>query len=237
MGYVIMFFMIIFLILIHDFCHFCAAKRVGIPITQFSIGYGPKLWGFTYKETEYRISVFPVGGYVMPDIEAMDDYFAFSLKDRVIFAFAGPLANIIAAWAGLMLMSVANAGFNMHSILIAPVVSLWNMTSQFIQTIPVIFSQPKQLTGIVGLVAFGGKQIGVDMIKLLSMSVLLNINLAFLNLLPVLPLDGGKIVIDILQRLRVPVKRFYVPVALAGWILLLGLMVCVTVNDVSRLWA
>ena len=189
------------------------------------------------KETEYRISVFPVGGYVMPDIEAMDDYFAFSLKDRVVFAFAGPLANIIAAWVGLILMSVATAGLSAHSIFIAPVVSLWNMTAQFIQSIPLIISQPKQLSGIVGLVAFGGKQIGVDMMKLLSMSVLLNINLAFLNLLPILPLDGGKIVMDILQRLRVPVKRFYVPVALAGWILLLGLMVCVTVNDVSRLWA
>ncbi len=128
MGYVIMFLMISLLILIHEFGHFCAAKWVGIPVNQFSIGFGPKLWGVTYKGTEYRISAVPVGGYVMPDVEAMDDYFAFSFKHRVLFAFAGPLANIIAAWTGLLVISLAGNGLSLSSVFVVPVVELWNMT-------------------------------------------------------------------------------------------------------------
>ncbi len=235
MGYIIIFLMISFLILIHEFGHFCAAKRAGIPVKQFSVGYGRRLFGFTYKETDYRISVFPLGGYVMPDIEVLEDYFAFSFKNRVLFALAGPLANIIAAWAGLLVMSIIYHGVTAASIFVVPFVQLWDMSAQFIQSIPALFSHPQQLSGIVGLVAFGGKEIGVDIPRLLSLSVLLNINLAFLNLLPILPLDGGKILLDILHQLRMPVKRLYVPVSIAGWGLILMLMVYVTIHDVSNL--
>ncbi len=237
MSYILIFLMIGGLILIHEFGHFCAAKRNGIPVRQFSIGYGPKLWGFQYKETEYRISAFPVGGYVMPAIEEMEDYFAFPLKSRLMFALAGPLSNIIAAWAVLMVISIIQSGFGLQSVLVTPAVSLWTITVDFLQSIPALFSNPKQLSGIVGLVAFGGKQIQADILRLLSLSVILNINLAFLNLLPMLPLDGGKIVLDILQRLRLPVRRVYLPVALTGWALILLLMIYVTVNDVSTLLA
>ena len=237
MGYVIIFLLIGLLILVHEFGHFCAAKWVGIPVRQFSIGYGPKLWGFTHNETEYRISAFPVGGYVMPEVEALEDYFSFSLKGRVLFAFAGPLANIVAAWVGLLAMSLLRNGWSADAVFVIPVQTLVHMTTDFIQSIPALFGNPKQLSGIVGLVALGGKQVGVDVLKLLSLSVLLNLNLAFLNLLPVLPLDGGKIVLDILHRLRLPVRRVYVPVALAGWAMLFLLMLYVTVNDVSNLMA
>ena len=237
MGYFVIFLMISLLILIHEFGHFCAAKWAGLPVKQFSIGYGRRLFGFTYKETEYRVSVFPVGGYVMPDIEVLDDYFAFSFKNRVLFALAGPLANIAAAWVGLLVMSVIYHGVSAASIFVMPFVQLWDMTAQFVRSIPTLFSHPQQLSGIVGLVAFGGKEIGVDIPRLLSLSVLLNINLAFLNLLPMLPLDGGKIVLDILHQLRMPVKRLYVPVAIVGWAFILMLMVYVTIHDVSNLFA
>lgn len=237
MGYFIIFFMVSFLILIHEFGHFCAAKRAGMAVKQFSIGYGSRLWGVTYKGTEYRISVFPVGGYVMPEIEELDDYFSYSFKSRIMFAAAGPIANIIAAWVGLVIISLMQNGVTVVSIFVMPFVQLWDMTAQFVCSIPMLFRHPQQLSGIVGLVALGGKEIGVDISRLLSLSVLLNINLAFLNLLPILPLDGGKILLDLLHRLRIPVKRAYMPVALAGWALLLLLMVFVTIHDVSNLFA
>ncbi len=237
MGYVIIFLLIGLLILVHEFGHFCAAKWAGIPVKQFSVGYGPKLWGFAYQGTEYRISVFPIGGYVMPEVEALDDYFRFSLKGRILFALAGPLANIVAAWFGLLILTLVQNGWSVEAVFVMPVQALYTMTADFILSIPALFGNPKQLSGIVGLVAIGGKQVGVDVLKLLSLSVMLNINLAFLNLLPVLPLDGGKVVLDILHRLRLPVRRVYVPVAVAGWAMLLLLMLYVTVNDVSNLLA
>lgn len=235
MAYVVIFLMISFLILVHEFGHFCAAKWVGIPVKQFSIGYGPKLWGFRFRGTEYRLSMIPVGGYVMPEVKALDDYFAFSMKSRIRFTLAGPLANIIAAWAGLLVISIFQNGWSLHSVFTDPFRVLWAMIVDFLQAIPMLFSNPRQMSGIVGLVAFGGKQVGLDMMRLLSLGVLLNINLAFLNLLPILPLDGGKILVDILHRLQLPVRRMYVPVALAGWAMILLLMIYVTINDVSTL--
>lgn len=236
MGYTIVFLMISVLILVHEFGHFLAAKAARIPVRQFSIGYGPRLFGFTYRGTEYRISAVPVGGYVMPELAELDDYFRVSFGKRVWFAFAGPLANVAAAWAGLAVLSLMQQGAGVQAIVFDPFVQLWDMTAQFVASIPAIVSRPQQLSGIVGLVAYG-KEVGLDVSRLLSMSVLLNINLAFLNLLPVLPLDGGKIVVDLMERLRLPVKRLYVPVALTGWAFILLLMVYVTFNDVHNLFA
>ena len=126
-----------------------------------------------------------------------------------------------------------------HYFYIATKPFCWNVDhvekGQFLHSLPTVLSNPKQLSGIVGLVAFGGKRIGADLMQLLSLSVLLNINIAFLNLLPLLPLDGGKIVLDILHKFRLPVKYIYVPMAITGWFLIFTLMIYITVNDVSNL--
>ena len=52
------------LIFVHELGHFLTAKLAGIAVPRFSIGLGPRLWGFTWGETEYVISVLPLGGYV-----------------------------------------------------------------------------------------------------------------------------------------------------------------------------
>jgi len=52
------------LIFVHELGHFLAAKSVDIEVSRFSIGFGPKIVGFTRGETEYVISAIPLGGYV-----------------------------------------------------------------------------------------------------------------------------------------------------------------------------
>ena len=52
------------LILVHEWGHFAAAKWVGIQVPRFSLGLGPKVWGFRRGETEYVLSAIPLGGYV-----------------------------------------------------------------------------------------------------------------------------------------------------------------------------
>lgn len=59
------------LIFVHELGHFAAAKAVGIEVQRFSIGLGPKLFGFRAGETEYVLSVIPLGGYVK--MGGMDD--------------------------------------------------------------------------------------------------------------------------------------------------------------------
>lgn len=72
MGQLISFLIVIgVIIVIHEFGHFSMAKIFGIPVSTFSIGFGPRLFGFRYKETEYRVSAIPLGGYVK--IHGMED--------------------------------------------------------------------------------------------------------------------------------------------------------------------
>ncbi len=59
------------LIFVHELGHFVAAKLVGIEVQRFSIGLGPKVWGFQSGETEYVVSAIPLGGYVK--MGGMDD--------------------------------------------------------------------------------------------------------------------------------------------------------------------
>ena len=52
------------LIFVHELGHFLVAKWMGVKVEKFSLGFGPKLFGFQHGDTEYLISAFPLGGYV-----------------------------------------------------------------------------------------------------------------------------------------------------------------------------
>jgi regulator of sigma E protease len=61
------------LILVHELGHFMAARAFNIHVSRFSIGLGPRLMGFRWGETEFRISALPLGGYVkLTGMEEMD---------------------------------------------------------------------------------------------------------------------------------------------------------------------
>ncbi len=91
-----------FLIFIHELGHFLAAKRAGIKVNIFSIGFGPKLFGVEYDGTEYRLSVLPFGGYVMMEGEnpteqtgAKGEFGSAPLGSRAFVVAAGPAVNLI----------------------------------------------------------------------------------------------------------------------------------------------
>ena len=52
------------LIFVHELGHFLVAKRMGVTVLKFSFGFGPRLIGIQRGDTEYRISLIPLGGYV-----------------------------------------------------------------------------------------------------------------------------------------------------------------------------
>ncbi|MGZ4800718.1 MAG: site-2 protease family protein, partial [Acidimicrobiia bacterium] len=51
-------------IMLHEFGHFIMAKRSGMKVTEFFVGFGPRIWSFRKGETEYGIKAIPAGGYV-----------------------------------------------------------------------------------------------------------------------------------------------------------------------------
>ena len=59
-------------VFIHEFGHYIAAKKRGLIADRFSIGFGPRLFGWHHKGTDFRISLLPLGGYVpLPQLADM----------------------------------------------------------------------------------------------------------------------------------------------------------------------
>src|SRR5207244_2472020 len=55
---------ILVMIMLHEFGHFVTAKAAGMKVTEFFVGFGPRLWSVRKGETEYGVKALPLGGYV-----------------------------------------------------------------------------------------------------------------------------------------------------------------------------
>ncbi|TDI59420.1 MAG: RIP metalloprotease RseP [Alphaproteobacteria bacterium] len=112
-----------FLVFFHELGHFSVARKFGVKIDRFSIGFGPSLWSRVDKKgTEWRVSAIPLGGYIKffgdaneagtpsADMQALSDEekescFQFKpLSQRTLIVAAGPIANL--ALAALLFSAV-----------------------------------------------------------------------------------------------------------------------------------
>ncbi len=93
------------MILVHEFGHFAAAKFFGVRVEQFAIGFGKRLFGVRKGETDYRVNLLPLGGYVKMagenPLEARTgdpgEFMSHPRWQRFIIALAGPLMNLLLA--------------------------------------------------------------------------------------------------------------------------------------------
>src|SRR5215467_10403808 len=93
------------LVFVHEFGHYAVAKLCGVRVEVFSLGFGKRLWGFRRGDTDYRISLLPLGGYVkMAGENPMDvhtgdpgEFTSHPRWQRFLIAIAGPVMNIILA--------------------------------------------------------------------------------------------------------------------------------------------
>ncbi|MCR5495099.1 MAG: site-2 protease family protein [Treponema sp.] len=118
-----------FLIFFHELGHFILAKLFGVKVEAFSVGFGPVLLHNKKGETDYRLSLIPLGGYCkmkgendffhslelgLDHIEAEEDslYGVSSIK-RILISFAGPFFNLIYAFFGFFLIAII--GYSYYS--------------------------------------------------------------------------------------------------------------------------
>ena len=129
MNIVYGFLCLFFLILFHEFGHFLAAKKFGVKVESFSIGFGPVLLHKKYKGTDYRLSLIPLGGYCgmkgekdfqksleakLDHIEAEEDsLYGIHPVKRAVIAFAGPFFNLFFTFFAFFL--IALIGYTYYS--------------------------------------------------------------------------------------------------------------------------
>ena len=103
-------------IVLHEFGHYWTAKRSGMKVTEFFVGFGPKIWSFQRGETEYGIKAIPAGAYVriigmssLDEIDPVDEpktYRQQPWRWRVLVASAGVIMHVVLAfiliWAVLV---------------------------------------------------------------------------------------------------------------------------------------
>jgi regulator of sigma E protease len=97
------------MILVHEWGHFIMARLFGVRVDVFSIGFGPRLFGWKRGATDYRVSALPLGGYVrmagqdLSDVDsgkvaptgAPDELMSKPRWQRALISFAGPAVNLV----------------------------------------------------------------------------------------------------------------------------------------------
>lgn len=114
---------LIVIVMLHELGHFLAAKRGGMKVTEYFVGFGPRLWSFRRGETEYGIKALPLGGYVkipgMTNLEEVDPadedrvYREKPFHARALVAVAGSAMHFLIAfvlmWALLVFVGLPDS--------------------------------------------------------------------------------------------------------------------------------
>jgi membrane-associated protease RseP (regulator of RpoE activity) len=131
-GTIAVFGALILMIMLHELGHFVMAKRAGMKVTEYFLGFGPRLWSMRRGETEYGVKAIPAGGYVriigMSSADVVDPadeertYRAKPYRHRLGVAVAGSTMHMIIA-AILLFIVLAAVGIPSRPPIIAQIVA------------------------------------------------------------------------------------------------------------------
>ena len=261
-AFIVVFFV---LVLVHEFGHFIFAKRSGILVREFSIGMGPKLIATRRNHTTYTLRLLPLGGYVrMAGWQDEDDEIKPGTQLAIELNSAGVVTRIntsdkttlqggIPVQVGkvdlthdLVIEGYANGNEDelQHwavdhdatiiepdgtEVIIAPEDVQFQNASIW-KRLLVNFAGPVGIYTMTSQAASGG------VMSLVVFAAYLSVNLGVMNLIPIPVLDGGKILLNLIELIRrKPLsqeKEGLVTLIGAGAMVLL--MIAVTINDIMR---
>ena len=105
MAIIVFIIILSILILVHEWGHFITAKKCGVKVEQFSLGFGPKLWSKLWDGTEFCLCLIPLGGYVkMAGDErsrvtgSKEEFLAQPVLNKFLIVVMGPVVNFVFAY-------------------------------------------------------------------------------------------------------------------------------------------
>jgi len=103
MTIIIAIFILAILVLVHELGHFIAARRIGIPVHEFSLGFGRRLYSTKKDGVEYSLRMIPLGGFVRMageepgDMNQPDGFNNRKPWEKIVVSFSGPFMNFVLA--------------------------------------------------------------------------------------------------------------------------------------------
>lgn len=245
-------FLLGFLIFIHESGHFVVAKLCKVKVNEFAIGFGPTIWKKQGEQTKYALRLIPLGGFVSMEGEEQESsedgsFSKASISKRIAIVAAGAIVNIIFGLiVFFVLMTIYHAGMelmpeenNIGSHISFATVQTKGFVFSIVDNLKQLFTGkvgPDQMMGPVGISSVVAKTEGwFDFVYILS---LISLSLGVTNLLPIPALDGGKILILIIEAIRrKPLNReLEVKIQLLGFSLIIALSLFITYNDIIKLF-
>lgn len=227
-----------FLVLIHEAGHFLIARLCKIKVNEFSIGFGPLLWSKQTSKTKYSIRLIPLGGYVnmLGEEERSEEEGSFSkasIPKRIAVVAAGGIVNIVfAIILYVILIAIMTGDF------IKAISSTGNFVWSMVESIKLLFTGGVTVDNLMGPIGISEVVAQTNnIIDFLYIMALISMSLGVTNLLPFPPLDGGKIVIYLIEAIRrKPLKEnFELKLQMIGFVALITLSIYVAFNDVGRI--
>lgn len=227
-----------FLVLIHEAGHFLVARLCKIKVKEFAIGFGPIIWKKETKNTKYAIRMIPLGGFVnmLGEEEQSDEEGSFSkasIPKRIAIVAAGGLVNIVfAILLYIVLVWILTGSF------VTGITSSGNLILSMVESIKLLFTGGVTVDDLMGPIGISEVVAQTSSIfDFLYIMALISISLGVTNLLPFPPLDGGKILIYIIEAIRrKPLSQdFELKLQMISFLALFVLSIYVGFNDVGRI--
>lgn len=235
-------------VLVHEFGHFLAARRAGVPVYEFSIGFpfSPRLVTlFRHRETEFTVRLLPLGGFVSfsrdGDEEARE-LFEASRLHRLQILSAGSVFNIAFAFLTLIVVFFFGKDMHLEAAIISSAKTVWAMISGTVEYLAKAVTGHGTMDGLagpVGIAVIAGKAAGKGFLNLLYFTGMLSLSLGIMNLFPLPALDGGQLLMLLIETVRkkpLSLKTYQV-INAVGMAIFLLLTIVVTYRDVVRVLA
>lgn len=213
-------------IALHELGHLVAARRAGIAVQEYAIGFGPVLLRRRWKGVDLVLRVFPVGGFVRVEGMTVEEVAQYGYDPRTAFIYKRPLArarvtmagvlvNVVLAWvcATFAVIAVSPGQVGWLYCLLAPLAAVLLLgdllltagqtlaTSVMSGSLPgeSVLSLPQEFaTGMLE-----SQEVGVPVVAyILLFLTAINLSLALFNALPLFPLDGFQIGAAVVDQVR-----------------------------------
>lgn len=197
-------FLVVFsiVVLVHELGHFIAARRSGVKVYEFSVGFpfSPKIFTFfRHKETEFTMRLLPLGGFVSFSKEGDEDakkLFETTYLKRAFIMSAGSLFNITFALLVFIPVFVSGKHLPFMDAILLSAKTVWAILSGTVVFLFNILSgngSIEVLSGPIGIASMAGQAASKGFLNLLYFTGILSISLGIMNLIPLPALDGGQL--------------------------------------------